>query len=300
MQHLCWISSLHGQPSSWRTPQPLSIIRSCYIHSEDLSNRTFKQFCLQFSIPTSPLTLHYFCCSRAHKVSHKTIKVHLAGIQLEHIERGFQDPTTDKLLHLLCKGIKCSHGTTKCTCLPITINILCILKCKLREEASYSLIEKRLLWLVFTLKFYGLLRTDEFTTELSWSSIHLHTDKVTVFLTTIKDGSIPPRSYHWNLCHRDTYSTCPVRTINQYPAAVTPQQVGPLFKGGRFFSLTYQQLTSALHHLLRHMDYNLKHYASHSFKFEAITITATASLPAWLIKILGQWSSKNYQLYIHL
>ena len=148
--------------------------------------RAFQQFCYQFSIPAipaSPLTLRYFCCSIAHTVSHKTIKVYLAGIRLEHIERGLQDPTNNELLRLLCKGIKRYHGTNRRTRLPITINILRTLKCKLREETSYSLLEKRLLWSAFTLAFYGFLRTSEFTTpELTWSHIQRHTDKVVVFI----------------------------------------------------------------------------------------------------------------------
>ena len=174
-------------------------------------------------------------------------------------------------------------------------------KCKLREEASCSLIEKRLLWLAFTLKFHGFLKTDEFTTpELSWSSIHLHTDKVTVFWATIKDKSIPTRSYHWNLCHRDKY--CSVRAINQYPTTVTPQQVGPLFKGGRFFPLTHQQLKSALHHLLRHTDYNQKHYASHSFRIEAVTSTAvTVACQLGLLKFLCNGAAKITNcIYIYM
>ena len=80
--------------------------------------------------------------SLANQVSHKTIKVYLAGIRLEHLERGFQDPTKDELLHLLCNGIKRSQGNTKHIQLSITINILCTLKGQLRNDSSYSIFEK--------------------------------------------------------------------------------------------------------------------------------------------------------------
>lgn len=143
--------------------------------------RAFQQFCYQFtipSIPATPLTLRYFCVSIVHKVSHKTIKVYLAGIRLEHIERGFLDPTNDELFLLLCKGIKRSQGSARRTHHPITINILCTLKSKLREESSYSLLEKRLLWSAFTLAFYGFFRASEFATpDLSWSHIQLDNKK---------------------------------------------------------------------------------------------------------------------------
>ena len=148
--------------------------------------RAFQQFYYQYgipSIPASPLTLCYFCCSIARRVSHKTIKVYLAGIRLEHLERGCQDPTNDELLRLLCKGIKRSQGITRRTRLPITINILRTLKTKFREESSYSLLEKRLLWSAFTLAFYGFLRASEFATpHLSWSNVQLNPNKVVVFI----------------------------------------------------------------------------------------------------------------------
>lgn len=167
--------------------------------------RAFQQFCYQFtipSIPATPLTLCYFCASIAHRVSHKTIKVYLAGIRLEHIERGFLDPTNNKLLRLLCKGIKRSQGSARRTHLPITINILRTLKSKLREESSYSLLEKRLLWSAFTLAFYSFLKASEFATpDLSWSHIQLNNKKILVF---IQQSKTDPFNYH-SLLHKYIY-----------------------------------------------------------------------------------------------
>ena len=71
--------------------------------------RSYLLFCEKFTIPlypASPLTSRYFCSYIASHVPHKTIKVYLSGIQLEHLERGHHDPTGDDLMCLLCKGIK--------------------------------------------------------------------------------------------------------------------------------------------------------------------------------------------------
>ena len=112
----------------------------------------------------APLILRYFCCYMACHVSYKTIKVYLAGICLGHIERGFEDPTKDELLYLLCTGIKRSQGVSSCTRLPITITVLQTLKSQLSLDPSFSPLEKRLLWAAFTLAFYGFLRANEFAT----------------------------------------------------------------------------------------------------------------------------------------
>ena len=129
-------------------------------HTYRAAVRSYQQFCNQFNIqqfPATSLTLHYFCTSIAQRVSYKTIKVYLAGIHLEHLERGLHDRTDDKLLQLLCTGIKCSQGKTSHTHLPITIDLLRSLKTQLRNDSSYSLLEKRLLWSAFTLAFMASL-----------------------------------------------------------------------------------------------------------------------------------------------
>ena len=152
--------------------------------------RSYQQFCNQFNIqqfPATSLTLRYFCTSIAQRVSYKTIKVYLAGICLEHLERGLHDPTDDKLLQLLCTGIKRSQGTTSRTRLPITIDLLRSLKTQLRNDSFYSLLEKRLLWSAFTQAFYGFLRASEFTSSsLQWSDVQFSATTVAIDLRQSK------------------------------------------------------------------------------------------------------------------
>ena len=186
------IPSVHGQPSSGQSVheyQSLGVAPSTH-RTYQARVRSYQQFCKQYNVPDFPstsLTLRYFSTSIAQRVSYKTIKVYLAGIQLEHLERGFQDPTNDKLLQLLCTGIKRSQGGTSRTRLPITVNILRTLKNQLQSEESYSLLEKRLLWSAFTLAFYAFLRASEFTaSNLQWSDIHFSPTLVTIHLQQSK------------------------------------------------------------------------------------------------------------------
>ena len=152
--------------------------------------RSYQQFCNQFNIqqfPAISLTLRYFCTFIPQHVSYKTIKVYLAGICLEHLEKGLHDPTDDKLLQLLCTGIKRSKGTTSHTRLPITIDLLCSLKTQLRNDSSYSLLEKRLLWSAFTLALYGFLRASEFTSSsLQWSDVQFSATIVAIGLRQLR------------------------------------------------------------------------------------------------------------------
>ena len=104
-------------------------------------------FCSRFNImptPPSSLPLQYFCADKSQSVSYKTLKVYPAAICLMHIENGFTNLTTNKLLHLVCSGIRHQQNNSECTRLPITINLLRTLKDQLRSS-QMSLLEQRLL-----------------------------------------------------------------------------------------------------------------------------------------------------------
>ena len=172
--------------------QSLGVAPSIH-HTYQAGVRSYQQFCKQYNVPdfsSISLTLHYFCTSIAQRVSYKTIKVYLAGIRLEHLERGFQDPTNDKLLQLLCTRIKRSQGGTSRTHLPITLNILRILKNQLRSKNLIPYWRKDYYGQVFILAFYAFLRASEFTaSNLQWSDIHFSPTSVTIHLQQSKTDS---------------------------------------------------------------------------------------------------------------
>ena len=245
-------------------------------------------FCDKFTIspfPASPLTLHYFCSYIAGHVSHRSIKVYLSGIRLEHLERGHHDPTDDDLLRLLCKGIKRSQGDTSRQRLPITIHMLKALKTQLRKSSHYSPVEKRLLWSAFTLTFYAFLQAGEFTgSSLQWSDVQSSSTTITIHLSQSKTDQF--RRGESIFLQGTSTSTCPVRAMNLLTDLITTR-TGPLYCGGRFNPLSWEQLTRALRVLLQFAGYDQNSYASHSFQIGAATTAAAAGLPAWLIKVMG-------------
>ena len=129
-------------------------------HTYQAGVHSYLLFCDKFTIspfPASSLTLRYFCSYITSHVSHKTIKMYLSAIQLEHLEHAHHAPIDDDLLCLLCKGIKRSQGDISRPQLPVTINVLKALKIQLQNSSYYSLVEKRLLWSAFTLALYAFL-----------------------------------------------------------------------------------------------------------------------------------------------
>ena len=47
-----------------------------------------------------------------------------------------------------------------------------------------------------------------------------------------------------------------------------------------------------------HIDHEA--YSGHSFRIGAATMAAQAGLPAYMIKMLGQWTSDAYQIYVRM
>ena len=228
-------------------------------------------------------------------MSHKTLKVYLCGIRLWHIEEGFEDPTSDPLLQLVCRGIRRMQGDRCRTRLPITINLLRTLKREL-QQSHYSLAEQRMLWSAFTLAFYGFLRASEYL-NLQWSDIS-HNNRITINLRQSKTD--PFRKGHQIFIYPTNTSTCPFRAFLLYiPFSSKTTASDPLFMAGRFAPLTQASLNKALRTLLNRAGLDQSQYASHSFRIGAATTAAAARIPVWMIKSLGRWTSNAYLCYIH-
>ena len=259
----------------------------------------FTKFCSEFGIPPFPassLTLEYFCVHTAQHVSYKTLKVYLSGIRLAHIERGMADPTKSTSLHLVCRGIHRQQGDNQKPRLPITINLLRVLKEQLRASTLYTTLEQQMLWALFTVAFYGFFRASELIPNLRWSHITLSSTQVSI--TLLESKTDPFRRGSTIHLFPTGSSTCPIKAMTVYAMRVDTAHNNPVFQAGRFNSLTQKKLNAILRNLLQQANVNHVNYSSHSFRIGAATTAAAAGLPPWLIKALGRWHSDAYLAYI--
>ena len=270
---------------------------TCRTYSAGLTK--FHPFCDQYNLhthPASSLTLQYFCVHEARHISYKTIKVYLAAIRLDHIENGYQDPTRDNLLQLVCRGIRHHQGDNQRNRLPITLNILRTLQEQLRQS-SYTFQEKLMLWSAFTIAFYGFFRASEYV-NLRWDDVTYDEEQMSITLHQSKTD--PFRRGHTVHIFKITSSTCPLKALKRYKDSVTSTPPNAfLYHAGRFTPLSRPAVTRVIRQLLSQAGLNYMDYASHSFRIGAATTTAAAGLPAWMNKSLGRWSSNAYLSYIH-
>ena len=158
-----------------------------------------------------------------------------------HIEHGPPDPTVALLL--VCRGIRRHQQITERERLPITIDILKLLKSYLRVSTN-TVCEKRMLWLSFTLSFYGFLCSSE-CLSLTWSDIKRTDNHLVIELYQSKTD--PFRRGQFIQIYPTNSSTCPVRAFTLFAdniGATLPHKL--VFSAGSFSPLTRSMLTGTI------------------------------------------------------
>jgi len=115
-------------------------------------------------------TLIQYVAYLAKSVKHSTIKGYLAAVHHFHIRHGYQLNLRKFLrLHLVCRGIKRSQGSTIRTRLSITVPHLKFFYSLLaiRYTANY---DSLMIWAAMTLAFFGFMRLGELTCNSQFNS----------------------------------------------------------------------------------------------------------------------------------
>ena len=90
---------------------------------------------------------------------------------------------------------------------------------------------------------------------------------------------------------------CPVAAVLSY---VTQRGVdsGPFFRYTKDRALTREWFVSDVRLALQSAGIQLQGYSGHSFRIGAATMAAQCGLQDSLLKMLGQWESMTYMLYV--
>ena len=251
----------------------------------------------------------YFSAFVAMDCKHVTIKSYLASIRHLHIINGFPLELTKFLrLQLLVRGIKRVQGNTVRPRRPITLQHLKLFHALL-NIANTCNPDSLMLWASMTLAFFGFLRLSELTCNGSFDQyVHLAPDDISFFpnqhavihmIVRIKASKTDPFRTGITITVGKTDShICPVSAMLNY-LSIRPSTTGPLFIYASGRSLSKSLLISETRQLLAKGGLREEEFAGHSFRIGAATSAAAANTPAWLIKVMGRWSSDCFERYIH-
>ncbi|XP_068742958.1 uncharacterized protein [Montipora capricornis] len=281
--------------------------------SYNSAQRRFVNFCYQLGkihasgspCPAEEWTLCLFATFLANSMRHSSIKVYLSAVRALHIEQGFGDPLTNCLrLQRVLRGIKRKQGESQRQRLPITDNLMLVIK----RSLNLNTVDHCMFWAACTLAYFGFLRSSEFTVSSLSAfnpSCHLQVKDVSV------DSAVAPMCLR--LCikasktdpfRRGTFihigrgkpPLCAVDALLQY-LNLRGDSPGPLFLLQSGQPLTRSLLTSWLRQIMDNAGIQ-GNFSSHSFRIGAATVAARNGVPDHQIQTLGRWSSNAYQLYI--
>ena len=267
----------------------------------------FLKFCAFVSLPSFPLSETVLCLFAAHlarTLSHKTIKVYLAGLQFWSIRKGSLIRISSMLqLFYVLRGIKRTLGSsrTRPRRMPISPAQIRLLIAHITYTQKNNFDRSMLIAAILT-AFFGLLRVSEYTCPSSNKfdkEVHLSVSDVGISRgiasILIKASKTDPFKVGCRVKLGSTgKAICPVYALQKY-IKLRGYFQGPLFVFSSGAFLTRADIVKLLKDCLP-ASVNIN---THSFRIGGASAAASAGLPETTIKILGRWSSDAYKRYVH-
>ena len=218
------------------------------------------------------------------------------------------------MLGYVLSGIKraqASSGTvSQRPRLPITAGVMRVLRSAWKSQGIT--LKHQMLWVACCTCFHGFLRSGEATVQIQSANdpaVHLSVADLALLdsdrdpkaiVVRIKASKTDPFRRGVTLyLGRTGNELCPVAALLAYVSA-PGMEPGPLFVFEDGTPLTRDALVRELRAALSRMGIDPTPYSGHSFRSIAASTAATAGVEDAIIKILGQWQSSAYQLYVNL
>ena len=244
-----------------------------------------------------------FLASVRRRLSYKSIKVYLAGIQFKSALQGFplQIHRFPRIYYAL-RGIRRLQGNefTRPPRSPITLYHLSRLRIYSKQNFSHP--DDKMLSAAVLLAFFALLRCSEYTCPkskhydpectLQFHDICFEKNFQFVQVRIAQSKTDPFRVG----CNLKVWATggklCPVRAMKRF-IQTHPFRKGPLFVFSEGSFLTRARLANILHSAIPEVNLN-----THSFRIGGASAAAAAGIPDSTIQVMGRWASNAYRLYL--
>ena len=248
-----------------------------------------------------------FVASHFRRLSVKTLKVYLAGVQYWAIlNRCYTRLSSMPRLYYLIRAVRRIQGNqfSRPRRVPVT---LCHLRAMFHRIPlmQYTVMQKAMFRAATSLAFFGLLRVSEYTSEFRRS----YSPDNTLLVSDVSfNSNYTIMSIHIKASKTDPFregcivrvaavsdAVCPVAAMRNYLSQRTYVH-GPLFLLDQNCFLLRQDMVL----LLRRCFPSNVYLNTHSFRIGGASMAASAGIPDSQIQILGRWSSDAYRRYIHI
>jgi len=280
----------------------------------------FKWFCKEKNIaPSLPVsqdtvTRYVLWLSFTRKVSQATISVYLSGLRQLHLQHGVDCAALrSDYIKMLLQGKKNSETRTAPSAKnslrkPATATVLRQLKNALRNSAI-SLYEKRLIWTVSLILFFGMLRSSEIlcvspanfdprfcacAEDIKLIDSGAQADKKLVITVKVPKEEKTGRNTAIEIFAATNAELCAVASWEKWRKLNPPwESRQPAFRKQNGAPFTQADLNARLKELLPAAG-----ISSHSFRIGAATEMGQRGYKDQDIKATGRWSSDAFERYI--
>ncbi|XP_055340613.1 uncharacterized protein LOC129589779 isoform X2 [Paramacrobiotus metropolitanus] len=261
----------------------------------------FIKFCRCKKVAFCPASvstvLAFIAFQFAKKRALSTVRVYLAAISDLHCVNNLPNPVDNPSCTYAFKGYARLHQQIVDSRLPITPNILVLIKNQL-VVSSLCEFDKIIYWCAFVMIFCGFLRIGELL-ALNFEDICVAKDSSLVSFRLSHSKTDQLRRGHWVHCVRASGCICPVRAVQKCLRVrfASGAHCGRLFVDSAHRIISRSMFLSVLKYCLRNHP-NVSRFNTHSFRIGAATTAARRNVPAYRIKEAGRWKSDCYQRYI--
>jgi hypothetical protein len=249
-----------------------------------------------------------------------TISVYLSGIRNMHTVRGLEAPEIrTPQVDLMIKGLANKQATQKRLQgtggrRPITPELLRLIKARL-SESDMRLQDKRLVWAVCSVMYFGAFRGNELLCKVVGEydpAFELCTQDVQLVHRMGEGESlvIKIKAPKEDKCGKSTIvdvfpsvpELCPVRAFKRWKEGEKNWEIDqPMFRWESGQPLTCARLNSILRERLDgFVEGDVNNFSSHSFRIGAASMMGSLGFADEEIKALGRWSSRAFEGYLKL
>lgn len=232
-----------------------------------------------------------------------SIRSHLSAIAFYHKIKGFNNPAQTFLLDKLLSSYRKLEGPSSVR-KPISFQLLTLLITTLNTSPDFTRYEKKLYQAVFSLMYYGALRSS----EVCFSRLHSHTLQIDHITLCHRKGApalkvkLPSFKHSRGdttplLLQPDAIQACPVVLYRKF-LSLRGNHKGQAFCFENKSPLSRRFLASTLRSLISQAGRNPQHYNTHSFRIGRATDMAQQGHSNSQIALAGRWRSDAFKKYI--
>lgn len=250
------------------------------------------------------------------RIKPNSAESYLAGLRQLHLVKGLEIPTIrSDIINVLLKGAKHRswleerlNPTSKR--LPMNFDALKLLGLEI-NLSSMNKADKRLIWAVSLIAFYGSFRMGELLTN-NESEFDAAYDLLTQDVLIIEGGSqkimqlkikCPKEGRTGKEIIVDLFENenlCPIKALEKWLKAAPPQQKGmPMFRLTNGNPLTKKKFNAILDkHLNKNIPSSKGFFSGHSFRSGIPSLLGSLGYTTEEIMCVGRWSSNSYECYV--